>query len=66
MNSNLLKGEAVAKGFTLKELSDKAEIKIITLYRKLRGLGEFNRAEIERIINVLDLTDEKTMEIFFN
>ena len=36
-----------------------------TFDRKMNGESEFNRNEIERIINVLHLTDDETRSIFF-
>lgn len=65
MNANKLRGEIVAKGYSLKEFSDIVGIKRTALYRKLNGITEFDRAEIERIVIALDLTAEQTGDIFF-
>ena len=37
-----------------------------TWSKKIRGLSEFTRAEIQKIIQVLHLDAAKTMSIFFN
>lgn len=65
MNSNKLRGEIVSQGFTLAEFSKASGIKVTSLYRKLKGLSEFDRAEIEAIIGLLHLSPEQTENIFF-
>lgn len=65
MDANLLRGAIVAHGYTLLEFSEAVGIKRTALYRKLRGITEFDRSEIERIIAVLDLTADQVNDIFF-
>ena len=65
MNANKLRGEIIARGYTIKQFSDIVGIKRTALYRKLNGITEFDRAEIERIVIALDLTAEQTGDIFF-
>ncbi len=65
MRSDLLKKIAKERGYTLKRLSNEAGIKKTALYRKLTGITEFTRIEIERIAKVLNLTNEEIFNIFF-
>ena len=65
-NSNLLKYEIMENGYTLQDFSSKVGIKRTALYRKLRGITEFNCSEISNIISTLNLSPEKTIAIFFS
>ena len=42
------------------------DIAVSTVYLKLRGDSEFDRAEIKAIKEVLQLTDAEVMDIFFD
>ena len=42
------------------------DIAVSTMYLKLRGESEFDRAEIKAIKEVLQLTDAEVMDIFFD
>lgn len=48
------------------ELARVLGISVVTLYRKKMGLNEFNRAEIQKIMERLSLTMEEKDQIFFN
>lgn len=65
MNSNLLRGKIVEKGLNLKQFSYKTGIKKSALYRKLAGISEFNRKEIEIMAKELNLDKEQIYNIFF-
>ena len=65
INSNLLKGKIVENGLSLKEFSERTGIKKTALYRKLSGISEFNRKEIEIIAIELNLNKEQICNIFF-
>ena len=65
MNANELKGKITAKGMTIQTFCDNFGFVRSTFDRKLTGPGEFNRDEIERIINALELTWEDARKIFF-
>lgn len=65
MNTNLLKGKIAENGLSLKKFSEMTGIKKVALYRKLSGQSEFNRKEIESIIDVLALDCEQIYNIFF-
>ncbi|MBR2822654.1 MAG: helix-turn-helix transcriptional regulator [Clostridia bacterium] len=65
MNANELKGKITAKGLTIQAFCDQFGFSRSTFDRKLNGPGEFDRDEIERIINALGLTWEDARNIFF-
>ena len=65
MNANELKGKITAKGMTVQAFCDRFGFVRSTFDRKLNGPGEFNRDEIERIIDVLNLTWDEARRIFF-
>lgn len=65
MNSNKLRGEIVAHGYSLSSFSDAIGIKRTALYRKLKGITEFDRSEIERIADALSLSAAQIKDIFF-
>lgn len=65
MRENLLRAKIVERGFTVESFCVAAGFNRSTFDRKLTGQNEFTRAEIEKIIIVLCLTDEEVRRIFF-
>ena len=65
MNQNELRGKITAKGMTIQAFCERFGFSRATFDRKLNGTSEFNRDEIENIINALDLTWEDARKIFF-
>lgn len=65
MNANELKGKITAKGMTIQDFCNQAGFIRSTFDRKMNGSSEFNRDEIERIIEVLGLTWDDALTIFF-
>ena len=70
MKSNELKGRIIAKGFSvtsfLERLNDNGvKIGKNTFYRNLSGEQEFTRKEIRAIADILELSDEDIIFIFF-
>lgn len=65
MNTNALKAKVIEKGHTLKWLSEQTGIKKTALYRKLAGITEFTRKEIEAIADALELKESEICYIFF-
>ena len=51
------------KGMTRKEVAEALNVTETTLWRKLKRGGDFSRAEINTLIEVLDINDP--MPIFF-
>ena len=62
-NRRLLESKMVLKGINVKKLSEALGINESTFYRKLKNDGDFNRSEINTIINVLEIEDPEA--IFF-
>ena len=71
MDYRVLKSKITLHGMTVAKLTDRLnevglEIAISTMYLKLQGKSEFDRAEIKAIKEVLRLTDAEVMDIFFD
>jgi DNA-binding XRE family transcriptional regulator len=66
MNKRELDAALARKGMTQEMLASKLGIALVTLNRKINGYRDFKRSEINLIRLVLELTDEETMNIFFN
>lgn len=65
MNKDLLKGKIIAAGMSLADFSKRSGIKKNSIYRKLSGKTEFSRSEIEKISDILNLSCNEIMQIFF-
>ena len=71
MDNRKLKSKITLYGYTVAELTEKLnaaglEIAVSTMYLKLQGKSEFDRAEIKAIKEVLHLSDAEVMDIFFD
>lgn len=66
MNINLLKAQIALKGKKISDITDLLKISKSAIYRKLSGKSDFTRKEILMLINFLDISTEKAMEIFFS
>lgn len=66
MNSNMLLAEIKLQGLSMKEFLLLIQMPKATWSKKIRGITEFSRAEINSIIKALKLNDEKVMSIFFD
>ena len=66
MNPNMLLAEIKLKGLSMKEFLLSIQMPKATWSKKIRGITEFSRAEINSIIKILKLNDEKVMSIFFD
>ena len=62
---NKLKFKAVVieNGKTLSEVAEYLDMNTSTLYRKMNGISEFDREEINKICNYLNL--DSPVDIFF-
>lgn len=65
MNSNMLLAEIKLKGFSMADFLDEIQMPKGTWSKKIRGITEFHRDEIQAIIKALDLSDAKVVSIFF-
>ena len=65
MNANMLLAEIKLKGLSMSEFLAAIKMHKETWSKKIRGLTEFHRDEIQNIIQTLKLTDEQIVLIFF-
>lgn len=65
MNANMLLAEIKLKGLSMSNFLEAIKMPKATWSKKIRGVTEFHRDEIKKIIAVLELNDEKAMTIFF-
>lgn len=62
-----LKGKIVENGMTMEDLADALKMDYSTLYRKMKSDGlSFSIKEANDIVNVLKLTGDEAMNIFFS
>ena len=71
LDYRILKSKITLHGMTVAKLTEKLnanglDIAVSTMYLKLRGDSEFDRAEIKAIKEVLQLTDAEVMGVFFD
>jgi transcriptional regulator with XRE-family HTH domain len=62
---NLLKSKMALHGDKLKELADVLNISVSAVSLKMSGVNNFNRTDIEKIIDHYNLTPDETNDIFF-
>lgn len=65
MNADKIRGKIAEKRMSVSDFCKAAGFVRSTFDRKMNGDSEFSRGEIERIISVLNLTDDETRTIFF-
>ena len=66
MNINVFKSELALHGMKMSELAGVLQISKTALYRKASGKSEFTRREIMTIVQALNLTEGKIIDIFFS
>jgi transcriptional regulator with XRE-family HTH domain len=66
VNTNLLKGIRVSRGFTQKPVAQAAGMNVATYCQKEQGKVEFTPKEIGLIAAFLDMNIFQVNEIFFN
>lgn len=65
MDCNELKAQMIRKGFKVESLAEKIGISKSAFYRKLNGSSEFDREEISKISELLNLEPKDVYKIFF-
>lgn len=63
LQKNKLRAKMCEMNYSMENISRLLGIKSSTLYRKMNGKSEFNRAEIEQLVKILKL--DNPSEIFF-
>lgn len=66
MNGQRLKGELLARKLTYQDAADALGISLTAFTRKINGLVEFKRNEIEKLAELLELKSNEVIVIFFN
>ena len=66
MDINLLKAQIALKGKKISDITKLLKISKSAIYIKLNGKSDFTRKEILLLINFLDISTERAMDIFFN
>lgn len=64
LNAQKLKGKMVEKGKSVESISAEMGINPATFYRKLKN-NSFEIGEAEKLVDILSLTSEETIAIFF-
>jgi hypothetical protein len=65
MNADKIRGKIAENRMSIAEFCKTAGFVRSTFDRKMRGDAEFDRAEIEKIVSILHLTDDEMRTIFF-
>lgn len=66
MNVNKLKGKIVEKGMNVETVAVIIGIDRASLYRKLKNFDKITVGEATKIKDILEITNEEAVEIFFN
>ena len=66
MNKNKLKGKIREKGLTYQKLAKKIGISVTSVNYKVNGQNFFNHEEMIKLREILRLTDNEIIEIFFH
>ena len=66
MNANGLKGCIYSKGLKISEVAAKLGIDRSALWKKMTGVSDFTRGEVLKLSEILSLTNDEMMSIFFN
>ncbi|QRG86348.1 helix-turn-helix domain-containing protein [Bulleidia sp. zg-1006] len=65
MNTQVLKGLLVVKGYTYSDISNKLGISLTAFTRKMNGVTQFKQDEIKNISSILNLSDSQIILVFF-
>ena len=66
-NKDMLNGYIALSGINKKELSNRLDINVSTLYKKVGGeFSDFNRKELLKIKAILSLSNDVFIDIFFS
>jgi hypothetical protein len=66
MNKNKLKGKIRERGLTYQKLAKKIGIGLTSMNYKINGKHLFNHEEMIKLREILRLTDNEIIEIFFH
>ena len=66
VNVDLLKGKITERGTNVSEIAVKMGVDKATLYRRIADGSSFTIGEVEKIAEVLRLSHDEAISIFFN
>lgn len=64
IKANILKAKMIEKGIKADDLAKKLGIKKTSFYRRLNGHTQFGLDEVQKVCDILDLTDQQVLQIF--
>lgn len=50
---------------SLADVAGRMGVNEATLYRKMKGKSDFTRAEIQNLKNILDMSNDESLKVFF-
>lgn len=62
---NKFKAKIIESGLSVEKLANILGINVVTLYRKINGISDFSRSEIQIIRQTLNMSPQTMDEIFF-
>lgn len=65
VNTDLLRSAITRKRTNVAEVAAKMGVDKATLYRRIADCGSFTIGEVEKITDILDLSHEEAISIFF-
>lgn len=65
-DEKLFRIKLIERDVNLTKISEVLNINLVTLYRKMNGLSDFYRDEIQKICDFLNLDLEEREDIFFS
>lgn len=65
-DEKLFRIKLIERDVNLTKISEVLNINLVTLYRKMNGLSDFYRDEIQKICDYLNLNLEEREDIFFS
>lgn len=66
VNTRLLRGKIEEKGMNISEVAAKMGVDKATLYRRIQNSETFTIGEVGKITEILRLTNEEAVSIFFS
>lgn len=65
MDKNKFRAALALKGYSYEDIAKKIGVHVTSISNKVNGKTEFNREEIKKIVNILELNPEELMWVFF-
>ncbi|SCG82676.1 hypothetical protein DW1_1103 [Proteiniborus sp. DW1] len=62
---NKFRAKIIENGLTTEQVAEKLNINVVTLYRKMNGVSDFTRNEVQQLKEILNLDVHTAYAIFF-